>query len=80
MPSVQRIGGRTVTPDQIQAALNEIGLTQQQAARLFRHDERTMRRWVLGERAIPQGIAILFHLLLNGTVTIADVAAAADKL
>lgn len=69
-----------MTPDQIQAALNNLGLTQQQAARLFRHDERTMRRWVLGERGIPQGIAILLQLLLDGKVSQADIAAAADAI
>lgn len=67
-------------PEQIEAALAKLGLSPKQAGRLFRHDERTVFRWKSGERGVPQGIAILLHLLLDGTVTIADVAAAADKL
>jgi DNA-binding transcriptional regulator YiaG len=68
-----------MSPEQIEAALAKLGLTQQQAARLFRHDERTMRRWIGGDRGIPQGIAILLRLLLAGTISIADVQAAAEK-
>jgi hypothetical protein len=62
-----------MTPAQLQAALNELGLTQQQGARLFRHDERTVRRWIAGDCGLPQGIAILLQLLLAGTITVADV-------
>lgn len=69
-----------MTPEQIEAALAKLGLSPKQAGRLFRHDERTVFRWKSGERGIPQGIAILLHLLLDSKVTIADVAAAADKL
>ena len=65
---------------QIQAALNELGLTQQQGARLFRHDERTMRRWISGDRGIPQGIAILLQMLVDGTITVADVQCTAEKV
>ena len=59
-----------MTPYQIQAALNELGLTQQQAAKLFRHNERT----------ISQGIAILLQMLVDGIITVADVKRAAEKL
>jgi hypothetical protein len=38
----------------------------------LRHDERTMRRWISGERGVPQGIAILLQLLLDGRITIAE--------
>jgi len=69
-----------MTPDQIQAALNELGLTQQQAAKLFRHNERTMRRWIAGDVGISQGIAILLQMLVDGTITVADVQRTAEKL
>ena len=69
-----------MTPDQIQAALNELGLTQQQAAKLFRHNERTMRRWIAGDVGISQGIAILLQMLVDGTITVADVRRTAEKV
>jgi hypothetical protein len=31
--------------------------------RRFRHDRRTIERWLYGERRIPQGIVILLHLI-----------------
>lgn len=69
-----------MTPAQIQAALNQLGLTQQQAARLFRHDIRTVQRWLAGERGIPQGIAILLELMIDGKIGKADVAEASEKV
>ena len=69
-----------MTPYQLQAALNELGLTQQQAAKLFRHNERTMRRWIAGDVGISQGIAILLQMLVDGIITVADVKRAAEKL
>jgi hypothetical protein len=69
-----------MTSAQIRAALKQLGLSPQRAAKLFRHDERTMRRWVADERGIPQGIAILLQMLVDGTVTVADVQHTAEKL
>jgi DNA-binding transcriptional regulator YiaG len=69
-----------VTPAQIQAALNQIGLTQQQGARLFRHNERTIRRWIAGDVGVPQGIAILLQMLVDDIVTVADMQRTANKL
>jgi len=61
-------------PEELRAALDKLGLTQQKAAELFGHDQRAMRYWVAGHRAIPQGIAILLRLLVAGKITIGDVA------
>lgn len=68
-----------MTPEQIEAALKQLGLSPKAAGHLFRHDERTMRRWIAGDRGIPQGIAILLQLLLAGKITAADVEAACEK-
>jgi hypothetical protein len=37
-------------PPEIKAALDKLGLTPQEAARLFRHDRRTVQRWIYDER------------------------------
>jgi DNA-binding transcriptional regulator YiaG len=42
-----------MTPAQIREYLARLELTQAGCARLLGVDERTMRRWVLGERAMP---------------------------
>lgn len=69
-----------MTPEDIKAALNQLGLTSHEAGHLFRHDERTIRRWLSDERGVPQGIAILLQMLVNGTITVADVQRASEKL
>lgn len=69
-----------MTPEQIEATLTTLGLSPKKAAHLFRHNERTMRRWIAGERGIPQGIAILLQLMLDSKITEADIAAAADTV
>jgi hypothetical protein len=42
------------------------------AARLFRADERTSRRWASGDRAVPPTVEILLELLLQGTLRVRD--------
>jgi hypothetical protein len=42
-----------MTANEYRAALARFGLTQTGAARLFRADERTSRRWASGDRAVP---------------------------
>jgi len=69
-----------MTPEEIKAALASLNLTQQQGARLFRHNERTIRRWIAGDVGVPQGIAILLQMLVDGIVTVADVQRAAEKM
>jgi hypothetical protein len=62
-----------VTAKQFQAAIDRLGLTQVGAARLFGSDPRTARRWALGERSIPEPIAILLRLLVAGKITADDI-------
>ncbi len=68
-----------MTTKQFRAALARLKLSQLGAARLFHVDARTVRRWALGERAIPGSIAILLHLLLAGKITTHDIEAIHDK-
>jgi hypothetical protein len=69
-----------VNPDELVTALRELDLTQQGFARLVGHGERVVRYWIAGERAIPQGVAIVVRLLVAGRITAADIEAARDGL
>lgn len=62
-----------MTAKQFQAALDRLGLSQVGAARLFGADPRTARRWALGERSIPESVAILLRLMLAGKITANDI-------
>lgn len=67
-----------VTASQFRAALARLGLSQLGAARLFGADDRTARRWALGERGVPKAIVILLHLMLSGKLSEKDIADAAQ--
>lgn len=62
-----------MTANQFRAALGRLDLSQAAAANLVGADPRTGRRWALGERQVPQCVAILLRLLMAGKITIADV-------
>lgn len=62
-----------MTPKQFQAAIDRLGLSQVGAARLFGADPRTARRWALGERSVPEPVAVLLRLMLAGKITADDV-------
>lgn len=62
-----------MTAKQFQAAIDRLGLSQVGAARLFGSDPRTARRWALGERSIPEPVAILLRLMLAGIITADDI-------
>ena len=64
-----------MTANQFRAALRRLALSQGGAARLVGADERTGRRWALGERSVPDCVAILLKLLIAGKITIQDVEA-----
>lgn len=65
-----------MTANQFRTAIDRLGLSQLGAARLFGSDPRTARRWALGERDVPECVAIVLRLLLAKKITIADVEAA----
>jgi transcriptional regulator with XRE-family HTH domain len=52
-----------MTPEEYRAALEALDLTQAQAAKLMEVDERTSRRWALGERAIPGSVSLALELM-----------------
>lgn len=62
-----------MTPRQLQAGLDKLGLTQVAFARLIGAGDRSVRGWVAGSRAVPETVAILLRLLLAGTLTEQDV-------
>ena len=62
-----------MTAKQYRIALARLNLTQVGAARLLGADPRTSRRWALGERSVPEPVAILVRLLIASKITVADV-------
>lgn len=73
MPSVKPASGKIVTANQFRDALDRLQLSQLGAARLFGADGRTARRWALGERSVPEAVAILLRLLMAGKITTDDI-------
>ncbi len=68
-----------MTANQFRAALDRLGLSQLEAARILDANGRTVRRWALGERSIPTGAAILLRLMVAGKITVKDVETAHDR-
>jgi len=62
-----------VTPNQFRTVIERLGLSQAKAAALVGADPRTGRRWALGERNVPECVAILLRLLIAGKLTIEDI-------
>lgn len=53
------------TPAGLRARIEAAGITQGEAARLLRVDERTVRRWLAGDVPIPAAAACLLDALLH---------------
>jgi hypothetical protein len=64
-----------MTSNQFRNALRRLELSQLGAARLFRADGRTARRWAGDERSIPPTVEILLRLMLAGKITPDDIEA-----
>lgn len=62
--------------DEFQAAIDQLGLTQVAAARLFDVADRTARRWASGEQDVPRAVAIALRLMIDHKVKPATVARA----
>ena len=62
-----------MTANQFRQALDRLGFSQLGAARLFKSNDRTVRRWAIGERAVPVTVAIMLKLMLAGKITVADI-------
>jgi len=46
-----------MTADQFRSSLDRLGLSQLGAARMLGVNDRTVRRWALNERSIPDDVA-----------------------
>jgi len=62
-----------MTANQFRTALDRLKLSQLGAARLFQSNERTVRRWAIGERSVPITVGIMLKLMLAGKITAADI-------
>lgn len=62
-----------MTANQFRAALDRLSLSQVGAARLFKADGRTVRRWAAGDRSIPETVAILLRLLVAKKLVVEDI-------
>ncbi len=68
-----------VNSTQLRRALERLELSQTGAARLFGVTDRTVRTWASGQGRIPESIAILLRLMLQGKVTAEDIEGASKR-
>ncbi len=61
-----------MTANQFRLALDRLQLSQLEAARLFKSNGRTVRRWAIGERSVPTTVEIVIKLMLAGKITADD--------
>ena len=54
-----------MSPQQFRDALRRLRLSQVQAARRLRVNERTVRRWVAGDSRIPESVGLLMQTWLR---------------
>ena len=52
-------------PTDYRAAIAALNLSQIGAAKLFQVNPRTSRSWALGERPIPEAVAIALRLMID---------------
>jgi hypothetical protein len=62
-----------MTQNQFRATLDRLGLTQVGIARMLGGDERTFRRYALGEAKVPTTLAIILRLLELGRIGERDI-------
>jgi DNA-binding transcriptional regulator YiaG len=55
-----------ITQEWLRSLLEGAQVTQQEAAKLLHVDDRTMRRWCCGERAMPWAAGELLRRLVTG--------------
>ncbi len=54
-----------MSPKQYAEAIDRLGLSQRAAGRFLGVEERTSRRWISGESAIPESVAKLLRLMVQ---------------
>jgi DNA-binding transcriptional regulator YiaG len=65
-----------MTAIQFSAAIARLGLSQVGTARLFNANDRTVRRWISGDRTVPDAVGVILRLLIANKITIEDVESA----
>jgi DNA-binding transcriptional regulator YiaG len=65
-----------MTADRYRATIDRLNLSQVGAARLFKVDDRTSRRWASGDAPVPEAVAKLLRLMEAGALTVEQVRAA----
>jgi hypothetical protein len=68
-----------MTQNQFRATLDRLGLTQVGIARMLHGDERTFRRYALGEAKVPTTLAIILRLLELGRIGERDISEAMKR-
>lgn len=63
-----------MTPKQYTHVIAALGLSQRAAGAFLGVDERTSRRWVSGDSAIPESVAKLLRLMVHLGLKPEDVA------
>lgn len=54
--------GGPMSPQEFRAILGRLGVPQVELARIIRADERSVRRWILGEHPVPGAVALALRL------------------
>ena len=52
-----------MTPDELRAELDRLGLSQGGLSRLVAVGDRTVRRWCTGDQEVPRSVDIMLDLL-----------------
>jgi len=56
---------RTITPDELRQAITVLGMKPAQAARFLGYSERTLRRFLRGERTVPVPDVLLLNCMIS---------------
>lgn len=64
---------KRMTPQQYQAAIDRLGLSQRASAAFLGINERQVRKWLAGEARIPHATARLLRLMVKLEIAPEDV-------
>ena len=55
--------------DELQEAIDRLGMSQVGAARFLGHNDSTVRRWIAGKFPIPHTVAMLLRVMVRYRLT-----------
>ena len=58
-----------MTAEEFEQAIDQVNLSQIEAAEFFGVNERSSRRWISGQHAVPQSVAMLLRVMVNNNIT-----------